>query len=203
MANNYDKQVELSRQLFLGYDLGEIRRKFAFPTGEYLPVTFLGREYRVQAATGCVQKKAGAVWEETINFNEVMSIYDLLSNPYGKPEPSGTWQTVSDMNRVKSGGKTLGTGLQDEGEVFRGKGAALLQALTSLGGIPGQVGDVSAVLNVFEGLPIYVQFWDGDEDFAPRLRILWDGNTTRYIHFETTFYVTGHLLDILTREVQV
>ena len=100
MANNYDKQVELSRQLFLGYDLEEIRRKFAFPTGVFLPVTFLGREYRVHGATGRVQKKEGGSWKDTTGFNEVMSIYDLLTNPNGRPEPAHTWQTVSDMNRV-------------------------------------------------------------------------------------------------------
>lgn len=201
MANNYEKQVELSRQLFLGYDLEEIRRKFAFPSGEFFPLTFLGAEYRVQAATGRVQKKTGERWAETTGFNEVMSIYDLLTNPNGKPQSAGTWRTVSDMNRVRSGGKTLGTGLLEGAEAFRGKGEALLRALVQMGGKKAAVGDAAAILPVFEGLPVYVQFWDGDEEFAPRLRILWDGNTTRYIHFETTFYVTEHLLDLLGRRV--
>ena len=39
-----------------------------------------------------------------------------------------------------------------------------------------------------------VQLWYGDEEFPPRLRFLWDENTTRYIRYETTWYALGLLM---------
>ena len=41
-----------------------------------------------------------------------------------------------------------------------------------------------------------LQFWDGDEEFPPRLILLWDRSADQFLHFETTFYLQG---DLLTR----
>ena len=55
-------------------------------------------------------------------------------------------------------------------------------------------GDVAYCLPVFDCLPVRLSFWEADEDFPPSLQFQWDRNTTDFIHFETTFYVTSHLL---------
>ncbi len=39
-----------------------------------------------------------------------------------------------------------------------------------------------------------LQFWEGDEEFPPKLLILWDRNTDQFMHFETTFYLQGDIL---------
>ena len=49
----------------------------------------------------------------------------------------------------------------------------------------------------FDGLRIAVQFWHGDEEFAPRLRYLWDENALRYLRYETTWFATGLLMQRL------
>jgi hypothetical protein len=46
---------------------------------------------------------------------------------------------------------------------------------------------------------VLLQFWEGDEEFPPKLLILWDRNTDQFMHFETTFYLQGDLLDRLRR----
>ena len=56
---------------------------------------------------------------------------------------------------------------------------------------------VNAVQSLNTGplyLPIVVQFWDADEEFPGQLMIKWDRNILQYMHFETTFYATGCLL---------
>ena len=45
--------------------------------------------------------------------------------------------------------------------------------------------------------PVVLQFWAGDEEFPPKLLILWDRNTPAFLHYETTFYLQGDLLDRL------
>lgn len=79
-------------------------------------------------------------------------------------------------------------------EKFQGKIQALRQACQALGGVEAGKGDVAYCLPVFDCLPVRLAFWEADEDFPPSLQFQWDRNTTDFIHFETTFYVTSHLL---------
>ena len=32
------------------------------------------------------------------------------------------------------------------------------------------------------------QFWHGDDEFVPRLRVLWDANADQYLRYETMYY---------------
>ena len=54
------------------------------------------------------------------------------------------------------------------------------------------------MIPVFPFLPLYVQYWRGDEEFPPQLTLLWDKNTTQFLHYETVYYLTGFLLERLT-----
>ena len=56
------------------------------------------------------------------------------------------------------------------------------------------MGEVAYQIPLFDFLPIVLQFWDADEDFPGQLMIKWDKNILQYMHFETTFYATGCLL---------
>ena len=71
---------------------------------------------------------------------------------------------------------------------------AIREACEALGGTPFPIGEVAYQLPLFDFLPIVVQFWDADEDFPGQLMIKWDRNILQYMHFETTFYATGCLL---------
>ena len=59
--------------------------------------------------------------------------------------------------------------------------------------------DVTCKIPVTPFFPILLQFRDGDEEFPPRFTILWDRNTPAFLHFETTFYLQGDLLERLSR----
>lgn len=50
--------------------------------------------------------------------------------------------------------------------------------------------------------PVLLQFWEGDEEFSPRLLLLWDRNTTEFLRFETTFYLQGDLLERLKNRME-
>ena len=57
--------------------------------------------------------------------------------------------------------------------------------------------DLTYLFQVTDFFPVLLQFWDGDEEFPPKMLILWDENTDRFMHFETTFYLQGDLLERL------
>ena len=196
--NNYATASVSARELFLSHDQEAMIRTFSLEAdGTYFYLRFVGAPYRIHRATGTVESRRTGNWKEAA-FNDVMTIYDMLCNPNGRPGLTGRWISVQEMNRLKSGAKTLGTGLNTSWENFyRGKGELLAAACRSLGGQPGQVGDVAYILPIFDWMPVYFQFWDGDEEFLPQIRFLWDEATPNYLHFETTFYATDFILDCL------
>lgn len=203
--SNYAIACDSARKLFLEYDQERIIRSFSLCHDKsFLYLNFVGRPYRVDRETGQVEKEAAGDWDrEKPGFEEVMSIYDMLCNENGKPVLSGQWRSVKEMNRVRSGAKTLDSGLNARHEAFfSGKGEALAAACRCLGGTPAPVGEAAFYIPVFDFLPVYFQFWDGDEDFPPQIRFLWDGNTLKYLHFETTFYISGYLLGLLEKIVR-
>ena len=50
--------------------------------------------------------------------------------------------------------------------------------------------------------PVLLQFWQADEEFPPKLVLLWDQNTIEFMHFETTFYLQGDLLERLKNAIK-
>ena len=84
-------------------------------------------------------------------------------------------------------------GLQSGAEKAQGVVHGLVAQVLVGGGeaLPGA--DVSYALPFFEDLRIAVQFWHGDDEFAPRLRVLWDANADQYLRYETMYYAIGLL----------
>ena len=64
-------------------------------------------------------------------------------------------------------------------------------------GIPYGRGDVSYLLPVFRDLNAVVSFWESDEEFAPKLNFLCDGNTLNFMHYETMMYLLCHIAERL------
>lgn len=50
---------------------------------------------------------------------------------------------------------------------------------------------------MFEDLSVWMQFWQGDEEFPARLRWLWDENALMYLKYETMYYAVELLEDRL------
>jgi len=85
-------------------------------------------------------------------------------------------------------------------KVFDGYMDALKAACIELGGVlkaPMAGADLTCQFAVTDFFPVLLQFWNGDEEFSPKLTLLWDRNTMQFMHFETTFYLQGDLLERL------
>jgi hypothetical protein len=70
-----------------------------------------------------------------------------------------------------------------------------------LGGVKKTPGDVSYELTLFDEIPVWLQFWRGDDEFPARLVLLWDKNVTQWVHYETLYYIVSMLFTRLKTEM--
>ena len=82
--------------------------------------------------------------------------------------------------------------IQTRPEAFR-------KACEALGGTSVSGADIAYSFPVFDGLPLALFFWEGDEEFTPRIRYFWDENALMYIRYETMYYAV-HLLNDRLRQ---
>lgn len=193
--SNYDLQIAAARERFLQWDAGEIAGRFRLRReGDWLLVPFLGREHRISVLTGEIRRADGEA-----DFNAYLSIFDALC----REEPgtlSGQWRTVNDLGLHHPGVGEAALYAPYEAR-FTGKAEALAAACRTMGGRPFPVGDVGYVLEVFPFFPVVFQFWEGDEEFPPQTRILWDRNTLSFVRYETAWYIASALLDRLSEQL--
>ena len=199
--DNYDLQVDIARQIFLDHDLDFLIKKFQLRADEqYIYLNYLNTPCRISKATGSIEEHGGNGWKECRQYSMVMTVYDLLCFHKGETLPplTGQWCTVGTFI-VAGITKTEGF-TRKYARRFDGHLDELKTACEKLGGVvqaPMAGADLTCRFPVTTFFPVLLQFWAGDEEFAPKLLILWDRNTDQFLHFETTFYLQGELLERL------
>lgn len=189
---NFEKLADAGRSLFLGYDQEDIRRRFTLETDETrLFLRFCGEPYAIDRRTGQVAGPGG----QPADPAAMLSIFDMLCCPAAPGPLSGEWRTVNALpGGVQNGGPSASGLLDSRAAVFVSRLPALGQACEALDGMPFPVGDLAYTLPVFDWFPAVFQFWNGDDEFPPAVRFLWDRDTLRYLRFETLFYIMDFLL---------
>lgn len=204
--DNYDLQVDIAKSIFLDYDQELLIRKFRLEAdGQYLYLTYLNTPCRISRTTGAVEEYLASGWRECREYSTVMTLYDLLCHHKGEilPPLSGQWCTVGTF--VVTGITETQTFTKKFAAIFDGYPDKLKSACEALGGVlqPKVAGaDLTCRFQVTPFFPVLLQFWESDEEFPPKVLLLWDRNTDRFIHFETTFYLQGDLLDRLKKAVK-
>lgn len=193
--SNYEITRDRVEGEFPACDQEAVIKKFGLAHDPaFLYIRFLSQDYRINRRTGRVERLPEAVHA---GFNEVMTIFDVLCGSKTGCRLSGEFVRVNDLDGVS---KTtyLGGGLFDgSAKAFTHRTEALRAACQRLGGVPGNVGDVSYQIPLFDFFPVTLQFWDADEEFDAVLKIMWDRRTLEYMRYETTYYAAGHLLERL------
>ncbi len=200
MISNYEKQVDIGRGYFLQYDQEKLITKYGLEADEsYLYVTYLAQRCRIKRDSGRVDMLTENGYRECRSYTVVMTIYDILCHNKEEAAPyyAGDWTPVG--NFAAAGASPDANWATDPyAWLFLGKTEAVQKACEKLGGriLPRLAGaDVTADIPVFSFFHVLVQFWDGDEEFPPKVQLLWDRRTLAYMHFETTYYLQGDLLD--------
>ena len=199
--SNYDLQVDIGKRIFLEYDQKLLIRKFHLEADErYLYLTYLNTPCRIARSGGGIEERIEGAWKECRSFSTVMTVYDLLCYHKGEAAPalSGQWCAVG--NFVVTGVTNTETFTKKYAARLGGRLEELKAAAQSLGGVlqPRVAGaDLTCKFQVTPFFSVLLQFWEGDDEFEPRLMLLWDRNTDQFMHFETTFYLQGDLLERL------
>jgi len=200
-VSNYDLQVDMAKDIFLQYDQQKIIEKFHLDADEkWIFLTYLNTPVRINRYSADVEAFIGGSWQTCRNFSTVMTIYDLLCYHTGDHAPVlfGRWCTVGTF--VVTGVTETETFTQKYAKRFDGQMENLKKACQELGGVlqmPMAGADLTCRFAVTPFFPVLLQFWAGDEEFPPKLLLLWDRNTDSFLHFETTFYLQGDLLERL------
>ncbi len=195
--DNYDLQVDMAKGIFLAFDQEKLLRKFDLKADEdYIYLTYLNTPCRIGRTTGTVESYAGH-WQECRDYATVMTIYDLLCFSKGEEIPPllNQWCTVGTF--IVTGITETETMTKKYAHYFDGRIADLKMACCRLGGIhqmPIAGADLTCRFAVTPFFPVLLQFWEGDEEFPPKILLLLDRNTDKFLHFETTFYLQGDLL---------
>ena len=202
-VSNYELQVDIGKKIFLEYDQELLIRKYQLAADEtWIFLTYLNTPCRISRETGAIQELLDGQWQECRNFGTVMTIYDLLCYHKGERAPAllGSWCTVGTF--IVTGVQNTTTFTKKYAALFDGHLEELKEACQKLGGRmqPRLAGaDITCRIPVTDFLPVLFQFWSGDEEFPPKVVLLWDRNADQFLHFETTFYLQGDLLERLYR----
>ncbi len=201
--DNYQIQAAQAKKLFLTYDQQALIHRCRLEHDEqYLYTKMLGDPYRICRQTGDMERLKKNQWVDADSFGEVMVLLDWLCD--SKPERyiTGRWTNIVTQ------GHYFHRSLQEDAEdpdavLFDRETDAFACACEMLGGekLPGA--DVGYAIELFDGLRIFVQLWHGDEEFAPRLRCLWDENVGKYLRYETTWYAVGLLMKRIKENMPV
>ena len=196
--NNYEIARDGAAKLFLEWDQRRmIDRCMLRADEEFLYIEFLAQPFRVRRATGEAENLALG---RPANFEEALSIYDYLCRAEPLPGMLGRWLSTNSLSNVAQSSPNPSSYHQKWADFYQLHQEALQTALAELGRSFPQ-GDAACVFPIFPGFDAVFQFWEGDEEFPPSIRFLWDENTPRYLHYETMYYVMGCVLDLLNRRI--
>lgn len=196
MISNYEIMRNQMRREFVKYDQDRMIRKFSLRNDEsYIYIVFLFREYRIDRITGVVEwSEDGFSTSIEADYNESMTIYDVLC--YSKDDCclSGNYCPVNMLKGTVKSSNVGSNMFQKSADGFNGK----IKALETVCGIWGEKldlnGDVAAKLYPFSFLPVIIQYWEADEEFPANLKFMFDENILDYMHFETIFFMMGHIV---------
>jgi len=196
-VNNYLIQAQQAKHWFTTYDQEKLIAKLKLHHDEdFLYVPMLSEEYRIHRKTGDICRETAQGWVDANSFGEVMTLLDLVCDSREGRYLTGRWKNMTDFglmfhrNLTEAKNDPWADHFETNPEGFR-------RACESFGGIPYPRGDIAYVLELFDGLPILVQLWFGDEEFPACLRLLWDENALMYLKYETMHFFKGLLLEKL------
>lgn len=190
--DNYSSQAQAAMTYFLQYDHEKLIRKLKLShNSEFLFTDMLGKAYRINRSTGRIQR-LDDLWRDVHSYNEIMTLLDLVCDSREDRFLTLRWQSMESFGLMFH--RNL---LENKSDPFADKIQACPEnfsvACNYLGAQPGPGGDLSFAIELFDGLRIAVQFWEGDEEFPPQVRFLWDENARMYLKYETMFFAIGML----------
>lgn len=185
--NNYLIQAEQAKKRFLTYGQEGIIAKLGAEFDQnYIYVNLLCRPYRVDRTSGCIERQEAGLWVDGNSYEEVMVLLDFLCDSRTDRHLAGHWQSMQTFGQMFH--RELLESRDPFAEKIEADPEGFCRACLSLGGQPVPGCDLGYSIELFDKLPVAIQFWHGDEEFFPRTRWLWDANALQYIKYETMYF---------------
>lgn len=184
-------------ELFLGYDQQRMVDRFNLECDDlFLYVAYLGDEYRIDRSDGTVEIAAGdSGWATFEDYHPKLVIYDMLcrfQDSEDDPQLAGEFCSTYSLTVAAQNSSTKNFN-QAFANAFAGHADELAEACERIGGElqPRMArADLTYIIPVFRWFNTIFQFWDGDEEFAPKVMFLWDRNSLKFMRLESLHYVT-------------
>lgn len=201
-TDNYKIQAQQAKALFLTYDQQKLIEKGRLASDErYIYLKMLCQPLRICRATGDMQRCRDGQWVDANSFEEVMTTLDFVCDSRENRYLACRWKNMGAFGAVAH--RNLLEMKEDPWALrFEKNADSFRSACICLGGTPLPTGDISYSLELFEGFPVALQLWFGDEEFPPNLRLMWDENALMYIKYETMYFAKGLLLHRIEEAMQ-
>ena len=195
--NNYLVQSRQAKERFLRYDQQALIHKLKLQgDNNYIYVKLLCKTYRIHRATGDLERLE-QTWVDANTHAEVMTLMDLVCDSRPDRHLAFRWKNTLSFGHMFH--QTLLEERNPFADAIQADPEGFRRACTALGATPIAIGDIGYRFEVFDGLPLVLQFWEGDEEFPPSVRYLWDENALMYLKYETMYFAIG-LLNRLIQE---
>lgn len=194
MCGNQEAMAEKARLEFLELDQEKLIKKYSLESDdENLYINFLTVPYAINRTTGIITKKETG---EAAFHDIMMAIYDMLENSKAQdelPALSGTWATLSTLGGIIGAAHVARLHTNEILAPFIDKVPEFTAVCEKLKGIKQPKGDVSYILPLFDFFPVWVQYYDADDEFPATLQFMYDSNAKSFVFFETMFYCTSYM----------
>ena len=202
--SNYEITRNKMRDEFVKYDQEMMIQKFQLKHDEkYLFLHFVDRDYRINRKDGVVEgTQDGFITTVLADYNESMTIYDVLCYSKADCKLSGKFCSLGLLRgttQFSNGGIEIGRGYAD---MFSGQMKKLSKACETFGEKSDLKGDLAYILHPFSFLPVILQYWEADEEFPASLKFMFDENIMDFMHYETIYYMVGHILSRLEKLIE-
>jgi len=199
MADNYEVQKQYASRLFLKHDQRTMIRRLALESdSRNIYIRFLGEDYAIDRLTGVVTKKLSG---KPASFGAALCIYDYICRESAVPPSAGRKAPINSLMGKGHPGVGDTTMYDRFAAAFDKEPEKFRKACIKLGGTIYPRGDIAFEFEVFKGLNLAVQRWLSDDEFSPKITLLWDEQVLDVLMYETTWYACGVLLDKILMEM--
>ena len=200
-GNNYLIHVRQAKSRFTTYDQESLIAKLKLRhDADFLYAVMLSETYRIHRRNGAISRLTETGWVDTEDYGEVMTLLDLVCDCREDRFVTGRWKNMTDFglmfhrNLTELKNDPWASRFEADPDGFR-------KACESFGGKSFPQGDIAYSMELFDGLPVVVQLWLGDEEFPAGLRFLWDENALMYLKYETMHFAKGMLLEKIAQRM--
>ncbi len=157
-----------------------------------LAVKFLGDEYTVNFGEKKILSLSCNIPAK--DFTIILLLHYLAQKLKGLPPLTGEWMAFKELSGVEGYYSAFRNRAIEP--LIRKYGAHPESILTVLDRLPAKRvdhGDVGIVLEAFEGVPVLITLWRGDDEFGPEVNMLFDKSITRIFCTEDIVVLAGFI----------